>query len=102
MNSPRAAAIPWLFAAQNPRFSAIANHPRAELLFGHLGRSVAGSVVHHDSFELDAPACAERPQARAQQLLPVPVHDHHGDQPIMLAVLWRRHSCLPRRHSCRR
>src|SRR5258708_20205085 len=63
---------------------AIANLPRAELVFGHLRRSVAGPVVYYDGFEIDVFLAGERGQARAQQLLPVPVHHHHGDQLFML------------------
>src|SRR5450759_5240127 len=62
----------------------VANHPCAELAFGHVRRSVARPVVHHDGFEIDVLLARERDQTRAQQLLPVPVHHHHGDQLFML------------------
>ena len=43
----------------------VANHPRAEFLFRHLGRPVRRPVVDHDGFEF-APACraSEVRQAR--------------------------------------
>src|SRR5664280_2520110 len=62
----------------------VADHPRAELAFRYLRRSVAAPVVHHDGFEIDVFLARERGETRAQQLLPVPGHHHDGDQLFML------------------
>ena len=58
MNSPRAAAIPWLLAAQKPRFSGlrITRAPNSRLR--HFGRAVGRAVIHHDGFERHARSAA--------------------------------------------
>ena len=81
----------------------VADHARAELLFGHFGRAVARAVVHHHDLVGAVTLAAERAQAGAQQIPAIPVDDYDGDQgyqagppapaaaaSVLRATVWRK------------
>src|ERR1035438_8221957 len=63
----------------------VANHARPEFRFGQAGRAVMGAIIHYDGFKLHPRLPRQGGQTGAQKTSPVPIDDHHGDQPNMLA-----------------
>ena len=78
IKSPRATAIPWLLAAQKPRFSGFritrAPNSRSAISAEPSMDPLSTTMVSKIDVLLDG----ERGEALTQELLPVPVHNYHG------------------------